>query len=1014
MLRNKTRFRGSDAVTSFETLTVEFTRWEQRGRGWTVWPHPVELEPPFRPFYSHGQDRSKAVDDGRKSTFMSTIVDRLLGNSGASRSELSLSEEESEPGEFHSFPLTELQLHLPFGLTTNKETMLQLIHSLTSLPHPVSFEILASFDSIRVQIACPAFLKVEIKQLLIAYIPEVVITEANGFLAQTMTQFPQSAIADFGLSLQFMRPLKTSKRFDPDPLLGLFSVLSGLGQNEIAVMQVLFQLTRHPWAQSILRAVTDLEGKDFFLDSPDFVSAAKEKVVHNLNSVILRCAVASQSANPSSQILQNIALALSNADPQCNRLVPLENNHYPHEIHLSDFLKRQTHRSGMLLNDEELLTFVHVPSDTGKMPKLFIQHTATKPVPAIALGHSFVLGQNTHHQQTETVALSAEQRLKHMYIIGASGTGKSTLLLNLILQDIAQGNGIAVLDPHGDLIDHILLHIPKNRINDVILLDPGDEKYTIPFNMLSAHSETEKNLLASDLVGVFRRLSTSWGDQMHSVLSNAVAAFLESNTGGTLADLRKFLIERDYREQFLRTVTDPEIVYYWQKEFPLLSGRPQAPILTRLDTFLRPKLIRNMVRQKENLIHFREIMDQKHIFLAKLAHGAIGEENSYLLGSLIVSKFHQAAMARQDTKESERKPFYMYIDEFQNFITPSLATSLSGDRKYHLGLTVSHQELRQLWNKDPDVASAAISNPYTRICFRVGDFDAQKLKDGFSFFDAKDLQNLGTGESICRVERSEYDFNLKTLAAPASPQIHHAQDIVAHSRARYSVDLSLLSSRLPELSNVPERIPESKRPSENIERVERPTFLDIDPKTTPKATLKDLPLESPLLGRGGQQHKYLQHLIKRLAEENGYRATIEMPVLDGAGSIDVALQKDEQKIACEISIASTTQMEISNIEKCLRAGYLHIWLISPEVKAREKIRKMAIDQLGDIPGLLFISPDEIPFHIKEMASLTETKEERVKGYKVKVKYQDVDQTQKSSRLAAIRQIMSQGLKKLKH
>ena len=215
---------------------------------------------------------------------------------------------------------------------------------------------------------------------------------------------------------------------------------------------------------------------------------------------------------------------------------------------------------------------------------------------------------------------------------------------------------------------------------------------------------------------------------MTSVLGNAVLAFLESEQGGTLADLRRFLIEPDFRKSVLKNVRDPEVVYYWQKEFPLLSGKPQGPLLTRLDTFLRPKLIRYMVVQKENKLDFRNIMDEGKIFLAKLAQGAIGEENAYLLGTLIVSKLNQLVLSRQEQKESERRNFYLYIDEFQNFITPSMASILSGARKYRLGLILAHQDLRQLSSEDTQVTSSVISNPYTRICFRLGDFDARKLR----------------------------------------------------------------------------------------------------------------------------------------------------------------------------------------------------------------------------------------------------------------------------------------------
>src|SRR5581483_408379 len=293
----------------------------------------------------------------------------------------------------------------------------------------------------------------------------------------------------------------------------------------------------------------------------------------------------------------------------------------------------------------------------------------TKAAPPLAFGHAMVLGENHHAGETVRVSMTTEQRVRHTHLIGVSGSGKSTLLLNMIAQDVEQGNGIAVLDPHGDLVDQVIARIPAERIKDVVLLDPSDEGYPVGFNILSAHSDLERNLLASDLVSVFKRLSTSFGDQMTTVLGNAILAFLESSVGGTLTDLRRFLVEPAYRDRFLATVGDSEVVYYWQREFPLLSGKPQGPILTRLDTFLRPKVIRHMVSQKENRLDFADVMNGRKILLAKLSQGLIGEENSYLLGTLVVSKLNQVATSRQNMPAEARTPFYLYIDEFHNFVT---------------------------------------------------------------------------------------------------------------------------------------------------------------------------------------------------------------------------------------------------------------------------------------------------------------------------------------------------------
>jgi DNA-binding MarR family transcriptional regulator len=419
----------------------------------------------------------------------------------------------------------------------------------------------------------------------------------------------------------------------------------------------------------------------------------------------------------------------------------------------------------MLLNSEELASLVHLPTASVRSSKLLHYVKKTKEAPVIALGHQLILGENIHHDRTVKVTLKSDHRLRHMHIIGATGTGKSTLLLNLMYQDIKNGLGLAVLDPHGDLIDKIVGYIPKERFNDVILLDPSDAEYPVGLNILSAHSEIERIVLSSDLVSLFRKFSTSWGDQMTSVLTNAVLAILESTKGGTLLDLKKFLVDKHFRKDFMETVHDPKVSYYWQHDFPLLSSKSLGPILTRLDTFLRSNLISSMLAQKKGL-NFEDILNNKKILLAKLAQGLIGEENSYLLGALIVSKIHQAAMSRQSKAVSERANFYLSIDEFQNFITPSMASVLSGARKYNLGLILAHQEMRQLWSQDTEVAHSVISNPSTRICFRLGDFDANKLASGFSFFDAQDFQNLGIGEAIGMIEKAEYDFNLKTFLLP--------------------------------------------------------------------------------------------------------------------------------------------------------------------------------------------------------------------------------------------------------
>lgn len=605
----------------------------------------------------------------------------------------------------------------------------------------------------------------------------------------------------------------------------------------------------------------------------------------------------------------------------------------------------------MIFNCQELLSLVHLPTPAVQSAKLIRDKGDSKAAPASVRQGGILLGQNFHAGQVAEVRLSHDQRVRHMHIIGASGTGKSTLLFNLIRQDIENGEGLAVLDPHGDLIEQIVGTIPAHRIEDVVLLDPSDEDFPIGFNILSAHSELEKTLLASDLSSVFKRLSSSWGDQMHSVLSNAILAFLESSQGGTLADMRRFLLDTGFREKFLQTVSDPEVVYYWRRAFPQLGGNKSiGPLMTRLETFLGPKPIRYMVSQQNNRLDFADIMDTGKIFLAKLPQGQIGKENAYLFGSLLMSKFQQQAMSRQAQAKADRRPFWLYVDEFHHFITSSVVEILTGARKYNLGLILAHQELRQL-QQDADVSGAVMSNAGTRIVFRVGDADARTLAEGFVSFEADSLRKLGTGDAICRVERSDFDFNLTVRLPEKIPDTATRERVIASSRTKYATPRAEVQAALlkqfetfaePEKSPPsPEKVSKPK-PPEQAAQLAPP--LVIVPPPEPPATPAEIPKPAARIipppsdmGRGGEQHQSIQQRLKAVAEELGFLSTIEKEVLDGEGSIDLALEKDGYGVACEITITTTIDHEFGNIKKCIRAGFALVAVISPKA---ERLRQM--------------------------------------------------------------------------
>lgn len=978
----QTPFTGS--LEAAARLTAAFYAWEMRGRGWSVWDAPVELEPPLGRL-GPTDAPTPIPDDGRTPSAIGAWFSGLFGTSGvppAPRDEDA--EDEEVPTLASAYPQSVLRIALAPDVKVGVETAERFLLSLSTTHAPIAFEVVGTSQAVMVQIACASRDAKQVQDQFRAYFPDAIVSEGGDFLADSWTASHDGSqiVVDFGLSQEFMRPLRTMKALDPDPLVAAIGAMADLSAGETGVLQVLFQPVRQNWTDAVLRSVTTWDGEAFFDDAPDLLPLAKEKVESPLLSVVVRVAASASSRDRALQIVQHVGGAFTQlASPTSNSLIALSNDDYPDDDHAADLVGRLSRRTGMVLSSAELVSLVHPPAPSVRAEKLARGHRRTKAAPVEATRGTYTLGTSVHGSISRSVSLTTEQRLRHVHIVGASGTGKSTLILNAIRQDMEQGNGLALIDPHGDLVEQVLSLVPEHRIKDVILVDPADTERPIGFNILSAHSDLEKTLLSSDLVAVFRRLSTSWGDQMTSVLSNAVLAFLESTRGGTLADLRRFLIEPEYRKEFLETVTDREVVYYWQKEFPLLAGRPQAPLLTRLDTFLRPKLVRAMMAQPENRLDFASIMNEGKILLVRLAQGAIGEENAALLGTLFVAKLHQLALGRQAVSESERKPFFVYLDEFQHFVTPSMATLLTGARKYRVGLVLAHQELRQLWNQERDVAGAVLANAATRICFRVGDDDAKKLEDGFTAFSARDLQNLGVGQAVCRVERAEWDFSLDTPLLPAisGDTARARRDAVAEmSRERYGV--------APSYATPPEAMPPAPPPRPEA-RVAAPTAHTPVPSIAAPRTA----------GRGGSQHKYIQELVRRWASAHGWRADVEQPVLDGLGSVDVSLTNGERRVAVEISVTSTTDYELGNVQKCLAAGFESVVCVVTDKRALLRLRRTVADTLPapDVDQVHVLNPEALFDYLNTLElPLTASTESHSRGYKVRV------QTGSRSRMGA--------------
>jgi len=355
-----------------------------------------------------------------------------------------------------------------------------------------------------------------------------------------------------------------------------------------------------------------------------------------------------------------------------------------------------------------------------------------------------VVGQTNFRNQHRTFGIYGDDRRRHVYIVGKTGVGKTTLMANMIRQDIERGKGLALVDPHGDLAESLLDAIPPHRINDVIYFDPADVDYPIAFNVLEATDPQYKYLVASGLIGALKKIwADSWGPRLEYILRNTILALLDYPSSTMLGILR-MLGDGQYRKKVVNKIEDPVVKSFWIDEFANYNERFRSeaisPIQNKVGQFLTSSIIRNIVAQPKSTINMKDVMDNNKILLINASKGRIGEDNSALLGAMLIIHIQLAAMDRARITEEEREDFYLYVDEFQNFATESFATILSEARKYRLNLAIAHQYITQM---EEPVRDAVFGNAGTLVSFRVGAADAEFLAKEFApSFTETDLVNL--------------------------------------------------------------------------------------------------------------------------------------------------------------------------------------------------------------------------------------------------------------------------------
>jgi len=405
------------------------------------------------------------------------------------------------------------------------------------------------------------------------------------------------------------------------------------------------------------------------------------------------------------------------------------------------------------------------------------------------------IGYTTYRDKNQLFGIKRKDRRQHVYILGKSGTGKSALMFNMIIQNIENGDGVCMVDPHGENVEAILSAIPPHRMKDVIYFNPADTEHHIGFNVLELIDPKYKHLVASGLMGIFTKIwANAWSARMEYILNNAILALLDT-PGSTLLGIPRMLVDKDYRQKIISNLKDPVIKAFWVHEYEAWQEKFRneaiAPIQNKVGQFLSTSIIRNIVGQSKSTINIFDIMNEGKIFLVNVSKGRIGEDNSALLGGMIITKIQLAAMERVRIPEDDRKDFYLYVDEFQNFVTDAFASILSEARKYRLNLTVAHQYTAQLISeKNSSVRDSIFGNVGTMIVFRVGADDAEFLEKEFEpEFTPQDIVNLPNFKIYLKLMIdgiSSRPFSAKTLPPMVKSGNKEIEDeVIATSRTLY-------------------------------------------------------------------------------------------------------------------------------------------------------------------------------------------------------------------------------------
>lgn len=668
-----------------------------------------------------------------------------------------------------------------------------------------------------------------------------------------------SVVSYVALNKRHIFPIRTYKNLEADPLLNITNAISKNPIGEAAAMQMIIKPLGNLWQQESKDTVKLMQkGKGFkggYIESSGAIRMVKEfidiiigsgktneqKEQENISAKLspaqeetmkaveekaskvgfetnIRLVASASTEEKAKKILGELENAFSQFNaPSLNSFKIVDVN-----LRKTGFLNSTTYnfifrnfesKRKMILNTEELASIFHFPITTTDTPQIRWLRAKQAPPPAVMAEKGLTLGHNVYRGEDAVIRLERNDRRRHLYTIGQTGTGKSAFLGELIKQDIKNGEGVCIIDPHGDLVEDALGCVPRERAEDVILFDPSNTQKPIGLNLLEydPNYPEQKTFVINEMIKIFDKLydlKTTGGPMFEQYMRNAMLLIMEDpESGSTLIEISKVLADAEFRRYKLSKCKNYIVTHFWKKEAEKAGGEAalanMVPYITsKLNQFISNDTMRPIIGQQHSSINFRKIMDSQKIILVNLSKGRIGEMNAYLLGLVIVGKILIASLSRTDIPQEERKDFYLYIDEFQNFTTDSISTILSEARKYRLCLNMAHQFLGQL---PEEIQKSVFGNVGTMISFRIGPEDAEFVTKQFApVFNEQDLINIDNYNAYVKLMISgtvSRGFNMTTYP-PTKGSREIAETIKQLSMLKYGKDRSVVEREIMERSEV--------------------------------------------------------------------------------------------------------------------------------------------------------------------------------------------------------------------